>query len=69
MQKLIDLKMIDLAQYNREREAANKQLIFGIWIDLEDRTISSENSGYQFSWDILTFSLKIFYRKRLKEKR
>jgi hypothetical protein len=42
MQKLINLKMIDFAQYNRERETVNKQLIFGIRIDLEGRTRYSE---------------------------
>jgi hypothetical protein len=50
--------MIDFPQYNRERNTANKQLIFGIWIDLEGRAISSVTSGYMFSWNLLIFSLK-----------
>lgn len=55
---LMNLKMIDFAEYNREREVENKHLIFGIWIDLEGRAVSSVNSGYLFSWNQLTFSLK-----------
>ena len=48
---LMNLKMIDFAEYNREREVENKHLIFGIWIDLEGRAVSSVNSGYLFSWN------------------
>ena len=54
---LMNLKMIDFAEYNREREIENKHLIFGIWIiwiiwiDLEGRAVSSVNSGYLFSWN------------------
>jgi hypothetical protein len=69
MQKLINLKMIDCAQYKRERKAANKRLIFGIRIDLEGSPISSVNSGYLIYCNLLTFSLKRLSRKRLKEKR
>jgi hypothetical protein len=58
IQQLINLKMIDFTEYNMLQEAANRQLIFGIWIDLEDIPLSSVNSGYLYYWNLLTFSLK-----------